>query len=439
MSIYETKYNPFSKHVQWVLQQNKDTKLDEGGVNEISASEIKSMFYNIILNAFRLAIQGSLTIFNMKDGIIDEYADESGIDTVSSEGQEYNSDNHYYQPSQDLFDIYTSLLLHCDGVADTLANSPTDESRYSQSATGDNLYYRSTAKVFGDTGFRFFDSMLNIDISDELKLGGELYWTIDLWFKNTLSLGTILSNFDSSPGGVGCSWMLRMQPDGQNLEFAYTTADYAEPYYFETLITVPDFTVVNGTWYHVAIVRNNTTIKIYINGVEKTSIAIGSELLYVPTCPVFMGYFRKQGGYDAYWGKWRGDADEIRISKGIARWTANFTPPSAQYEPEAMNMILISKQFLANNTPDSARIVIFEEDVDAITLNTDLKAYISRDDGDTWAEATLQDEGEQLDGKRTLTSLIDISGQPSNTKILYKCQSFNLKNLKIHGTSLFWN
>ena len=35
---------------------------------------------NIVLNAFRIAINGSLTQFNMVDGIVDEYEDESGID-----------------------------------------------------------------------------------------------------------------------------------------------------------------------------------------------------------------------------------------------------------------------------------------------------------------------------------------------------------------------
>ena len=30
-----------------------------------------------------------------------------------------------------------------------------------------------------------------------------------------------------------------------------------------------------------------------------------------------------------------GYIDELRISKGIARWTANFTPPSAEYSEDA--------------------------------------------------------------------------------------------------------
>jgi len=102
------------------------------------------------------------------------------------------------------------------------------------------------------------------------------------------------------------------------------------------------------------------------------------------------------------------------------------------------NMTLISDTFTADEQPDDARIIIFEEDVDSITLNTDIKAYASRDDGTTWTQITLSDEGTYSGTKRILSGTADISGQPSGTNMKYKIETLNNKNLKLHGAALSW-
>jgi len=55
--------------------------------------------YNILLNAFRIAINGSLIKHNMVDGIMDEFEDQSGINAGLSSGYYYDSANKLYMPS----------------------------------------------------------------------------------------------------------------------------------------------------------------------------------------------------------------------------------------------------------------------------------------------------------------------------------------------------
>ena len=58
------------------------------------------------------------------------------------------------------------------------------------------------------------------------------------------------------------------------------------------------------------------------------------------------------------------------------------------------DMTLQSNAFTAQADPTTARIIIDEEDVNgATTLNTDLKAYASRDGGTTFTQMTLADQG----------------------------------------------
>lgn len=80
-----------------------------------------------------------------------------------------------------------------------------------------------------------------------------------------------------------------------------------------------------NTWYHFAIVKNNGTTTLYING---SSIGTYSDSLnYVGNSAAQIGKYHNSGAayLDGY-------LSDFRITKGLARYTANFTPPSAALE-----------------------------------------------------------------------------------------------------------
>jgi hypothetical protein len=52
---------------------------------------------NIMLNAFRISVNGGLSIQAMVDGIVDEYTDQTGINTGSSTDETYNATGDYYE------------------------------------------------------------------------------------------------------------------------------------------------------------------------------------------------------------------------------------------------------------------------------------------------------------------------------------------------------
>ena len=76
--------------------------------------------------------------------------------------------------------------------------------------------------------------------------------------------------------------------------------------------------VVTGAWAHIAFVRNGNIFKGYLNGAEGFSVTssaghwdIGEPLLIMNSTDNLYA----NGIY----------MDEFRISKGIARWTSDFT------------------------------------------------------------------------------------------------------------------
>ena len=105
----------------------------------------------------------------------------------------------------------------------------------------------------------------------------------------------------------------------------------------------------------------------------------------------------------------------------------------------AQSTTIVSTAFTSTSVPTTSRIVVFEEDIESPTLNTDIIASISRDGGSNFTTATLSDSGYVTgsSGQRILTGQATISGQPSGQSMRYKLALAN-KKVKIHGVSLAW-
>ena len=104
-----------------------------------------------------------------------------------------------------------------------------------------------------------------------------------------------------------------------------------------------------------------------------------------------------------------------------------------------LTFIAVCFAFTAGSAPSTSRVVVFQENIDSITLNTDLVASVSRDGGSNFSTVTLVDEGyvTGASGQRILAGIVDISGQPSGTSMRWKLALANNRS-KVHGVSLSW-
>jgi hypothetical protein len=87
-------------------------------------------------------------------------------------------------------------------------------------------------------------------------------------------------------------------------------------------------TLSTGQWYHIAYVRNGTSLKIYLDGNEDGS-ATSSATMNNSTDTLAIGRY---GAFDG--GYFNGWIDELRITKGVARYVGsptNFTPPTSAF------------------------------------------------------------------------------------------------------------
>lgn len=92
----------------------------------------------------------------------------------------------------------------------------------------------------------------------------------------------------------------------------------------------------DGNWHHVALVRYGNTLTIYQDGVSLASVSVAGATLNNSTDRPTVGRF---GVSDMFY--LNGWIDEFRFSKGIARWTSNFTPPTEPHTADAYTVLLL--------------------------------------------------------------------------------------------------
>ena len=355
---------------------------------------------------------------NPFDGYIDEVRIQHS-NAFSASPNSGKTDTITTPTSVHTADSDTKLLLHMDGY---------DVSNSHITNFNNDAYVEDFGK-FGDGAWSLdgTNDYLRVPASADFQWTGD--FTLDMWIKRNGNGQDTEENIFAWSSGSGYIAQIFYSRTGNFLQYySNTTGKYTR-----WSINLND----NKKWNHLAFVRSGNTNYWFWNGVEQTKVhddigvgeTIGSSTGFVLIGALSPSYYRS----------WNGQFDEVRVSKGVARWTSDFTPPTGEYTEEGKDdMVLISSSNTAEAAPDDARIVIFEEDVDAVTVNTHLKAYVSRDGGTTYTQVTLSDEGDYETDKRILSGTVDISGQPSGTTMKYKIETFG-KNLKIHGTGMLWD
>ena len=106
-------------------------------------------------------------------------------------------------------------------------------------------------------------------------------------------------------------------------------------------------------------------------------------------------------------------------------------------------MTLISNSVTAQAQPTKADVVLtYTNGAGTATINTDLIASVSRDNGTTYTPTTLVLQG-TTGGHTILTANnVDISAQPAGTSMIWKIATANQsvsKDTRIHAVSLGWS
>jgi len=108
----------------------------------------------------------------------------------------------------------------------------------------------------------------------------------------------------------------------------YTSATGVLTYYANGADRITTGSAVSiSTWHHVAVSRSGTSTKMFFNGTQVGSTYTDSTNYAVAGQRPLLGV----SAYDGTTAKLNGYLDDIRITKGIGRYTANFTAPTTEF------------------------------------------------------------------------------------------------------------
>jgi len=168
--------------------------------------------------------------------------------------------------------------------------------------------YNSGSMIFDGTG-----DYLTIP-SSPLFAFGTGNFTVEMWvYFNSISGGCALYDARDSGNSLG----ILIGIDGAN----------NGPYFHVSGGTrIAGTALSNSTWYHIAVVRSSGSTKLFVNGIQagSTYTDANSYIAGIPT----IGNNSSGGGGTNYL---NGYIDEFRITKGYARYTTTFTPPTAAF------------------------------------------------------------------------------------------------------------
>ncbi|MBF0452923.1 MAG: hypothetical protein HQK75_19640, partial [Candidatus Magnetomorum sp.] len=204
-----------------------------------------------------------------------------------------------------LFDV---LLMHMD---DEALSDSTNNINSVQSKSGTVVRSSDTSKFGGYSAYIDSSSYLDITNSVDFNFGTDSF-TIDFWVNPTLS-HTDYESYIGLKNGSATPLSFRRGRDGWYDGVVFTYLEGVGNQFADRRMDL-------NTWYHLAFVRHNNTGILFLNGAEMDTIDLTGVTINATT--VRLGYiFESFTGY----------IDELRVSKGVARWTENFTPPNAPY------------------------------------------------------------------------------------------------------------
>ncbi|MFZ2038530.1 MAG: LamG-like jellyroll fold domain-containing protein [Minisyncoccia bacterium] len=222
-------------------------------------------------------------------------------------------------------DSYTKLMLHMNGADNGTTFADSSVSNHALSYNG-NVVTKTATKKYGTASANFDGNgdYLSIPDSDDFNFGSGDF-TMDFWI-----------NFTALPGSDLFMALATQYQDSTNslkLELYNNSGTYQWNLIEESAgvsganVYVNSPGISTGTWYHVAVVKNGTSFKIFQNGTQCGSTYTNAVAWGNIAAPMLIGK-EDNPSWPRYF---NGYIDEFRISKGIARWTSNFTPDTSEY------------------------------------------------------------------------------------------------------------
>lgn len=176
-----------------------------------------------------------------------------------------------------------------------------------------NASVSTTVKKFGASALAFDGNGDYLKVNDIDAFGfGTADFTSEAWvYLSNLNTDKTITDFRELNGSDGGTFFIHNQ---NKLAFWEGTTVLGNA---GTALTI-------GAWYHVAVSKQSGVYRFFLDGVLQSSVSNSTNLGTDRPCGIGAAVDNVGAGTSAF----NGYIDDLRITKGVARYTANFTPPA---------------------------------------------------------------------------------------------------------------
>lgn len=178
----------------------------------------------------------------------------------------------------------------------------------------------SSAGKFGQGGdFNGTSQYIHTPDAADLDLGSGAF-TVELWVyvKSNVAYAIFTAKGNSAVNQL--PFLLSLDGSGTRVQFGTADSGSGSPW----IILVSSVTLPLNQWVHVAGVRDGSALRLYQDGVQRATGTISGGVRY-NNLPLSIAANHPGNAYAPI------RVDEFRITKGVARYAGNFTPPISPF------------------------------------------------------------------------------------------------------------
>ena len=230
------------------------------------------------------------------------------------------------------------------------ATSTTDLSDRGNTVTFANTAQISTAQSkFGGSSLLLDGDSDYVDLPQATNQLVSQDFTIEFWFRINSGAGSETVGLFGSyyTGGSGKGMLMQSTATYNQVFFQwhYGASDWA--YLNQTQGTRTALS--NNTWYHVAVTRSGSTWRLFLNGTQEDSVTQSSYITDSGSTTRLGSY----GPSDSASHRLNGYIEDFRITRGVARYTSNFTAPTSAHPTSTGD---VNKVVVVNSSTDGVRV-----------------------------------------------------------------------------------
>jgi prepilin-type processing-associated H-X9-DG protein len=395
-----------------VIGEDSDTKIDFETADEIhfdtAGSERMQIDASGKVGIGTTAPSTKLTVAGTVSA-----TDPSGSDYGTSDHWTYVAANSAGKVNYTTKDLYTSistdssyndvvLLLHCEEGDDDTDTKDDSARHHTLSAFSGGAVVSTDQYKYGTASLYFAaasDHMIFPESAD-WQFPGDFTWEFWMRVPGTVDTGRRMMGYGGTVHVTAGNYTHQFHIGADNYVYFY----YGTSGTWDLASTTE---VTANTWFHVAVSRTGSTLRLFLNGTQEDSVTY-SGVIGHENENLWVGGNEKDS--DGFGG---GYLDEIRITKGTGRYTSNFTPAVHSGESIYQQTVVTSITGVATDDTNTTYTAgngllltstTFTLDdpangttIDESTIATDDRMLVWDEDASSWKYVTIDNLQDEID------------------------------------------